>query len=61
MEKTSAFRQCDRATKEGDTDVIQIHQLIIANLGILRISGDNELMASGYRNLREELKTQRRA
>lgn len=46
---------------EGEyTDVIQVHDLIIANFRVLCFSGDDELMACGYRNLREEVKTQKR-
>jgi hypothetical protein len=35
------------------TDVIQVQDLIIANLGVLRVGGDDEFMTSGYRNLYE--------
>ena len=44
----------------GNTDVIQIHNLIVANFGVLCFSGDDKLMASGYRNLQKEVKTQQR-
>lgn len=44
----------------GNTDVIQIHNLIVADFGVLYFSGDNKLVASGYRNLQKEVKTQQR-
>ena len=47
-------------TKGRDTDVIQIHDLIVTNFRVLWVSGDNELVASGYRNLQGEVKTQKR-
>jgi hypothetical protein len=47
-------------TKGRDTNVIQIHDLIVTNFRVLCLSGDNELMASRDRNLQEEVKTQKR-
>jgi len=42
----------------GHTDVIQVHDLIVANLRVLCFSGNDEFMTSGYRDLREKVKTQ---
>ena len=47
-------------TKGEHTNVIQIHDLIVANFRVLCVSGDNELMASGYRDLQEEVETPKR-
>lgn len=33
------------------TDVIQVRDLIIANLGVFWVSGNDEFMTSGYRDL----------
>jgi hypothetical protein len=53
----SRHASCVIRTKGWHTDVIQEHDLIVANLGVLRIGGDNKLMASGYRDLQQESKT----
>ena len=42
---------CQPSEPRWHTDVIQVHDLIVANLGILGLSGDEEFMASGYRDL----------
>jgi hypothetical protein len=45
-----------KSDRNRHTDVIQVHDLIIANLGVFWVGGNDEFVTSGYRDLQEELK-----